>query len=358
MREPGLRQARIRVRGRPWGLIGAVVMALLSAVSAHNLMATTTRGASQAVPASRSAPAAARTPTGLAVQPAADSARPVRSRADPAAAYPEAGGPWRGEPPVVGWALQSWRAVPSAFANQGVATVLAAGGSERVLTRGAGSVPAGYRSAGWVHIGDPDSHAGYVLDAYQGIPGTAHKMFALTFANGSRRTYVHRLVAGEAYNNSFAAISPDGQWFVAGEWSAIRRLLVFAMPVLNHHAPDLGQNLPLATTVTLDRPMRYVQGCAFDTPVQLVCSTNDPSTTLYPLSRQLLLVRLARPLDGRPDTATTAVLGQVPQRSACPGPGETEGLDITGARLLLTVVEPRPCSSKTVIFTYTARGTM
>lgn len=249
------------------------------------------------------------------------------------------------------WVLQSSVTLPSAHANQGVATIVDARGHTQIVTRGNASVPPQLRRQGWNHIGDPDSYAGYLLDAYQAPPARHAKLFVLTAPDGRRTGYVHRLTAGEKYNNSFAAIAPGGRWFVSGEWGTVRRLLVFAVPELNARSPAVGHDLPLATTITLGRPMRNVQGCAFSSSTTLVCSTDDRRTDLYGVRTQLLSVRLAHPLDGRAVTATTALLGSVPQRAGCFGVGETEGLDIHGSRLLLSVVTP--CRSSTVLYTYT-----
>jgi hypothetical protein len=225
----------------------------------------------------------------------------------------------------------------------------------RIVTRGGASVPDELREQGWTHIGDPDSYAGVVLDAYQGSPAMHAKLFTVTAPNGSRTLYRHALVRGESFHNSFTAIAPAGQWFVSGEWGTIRRLLVFGTPGLNSHVPPPSQNLPLSAVITLAQPMRDVQGCAFTSSTALVCSTNDPATDLYPVAKQLLAVRLGHRLDGRPTTATVRLLGAVPQDPACPGTGETEGLDVHGSRLLVAVVSP--CRNATLLYTYTSTRT-
>lgn len=270
-----------------------------------------------------------------------------RSLADPAASTAAGAQPW---------VLRGWVTVPSAYANQGVTTVVDHAGRARVVTRGNASVLPALRRQGWVHVGDPDSASGYLLDPYQGRPGMRAKLFLLTSPNGRRTSWPHRLGPTEMINNSFAAIAPGGQWFVSGEWGTITRLLVFATPQLNPRAPAAGHNLPLAAVVVLSRPMRNVQGCAFSGTTTLVCSTDDPRTDLYGVAKQLLSVRLSRPLDGHRAAAETTLLGPVPQRSRCPGRGETEGLGIHGSRLLLTVVAPAPCQASTLLYTYTRGG--
>lgn len=206
------------------------------------------------------------------------------------------------------------------------------------------------REQGWTHIGDPDSYDGYILDAYQGSPAAKAKLFLLTAPNGAVSRYVHRLLPGETYHNSFTAIAPGGQWFVSGEWGTLHRLLVFPMPGTNPLATP-GHNLPLAGTIELTRPVRNVQGCAFASATSLVCSTNDPGTDLFPISKQLLGVQLAKPLDGSNSVARVHLLGAVPQHAGgCPISGETEGLDINGTRMLLNVASA--CSHTTTIYTY------
>jgi len=243
-------------------------------------------------------------------------------------------------------------------ADQGVTSIVEPAGHVRVVTRGSGTVPADLRRQGWVHVGDPDSHAGYLLDAYQGRPNADAKLFVLTAPDGSRSGYVHHLLRGEMFNNSFIAIAPGGQWFVAGEWGTIRRLLVFAMPGFNLAAPRPGRNLVLAAMITLTRPMRRVQGCSFASPTSLVCSTDDRRADLYGVAQQILTVQLARPLDGRAVTGAPSLLGAVPHLSACPGLGETEGIDIHGRHLRLAQVEPTPCRSSTLLYSYSSADSL
>lgn len=251
------------------------------------------------------------------------------------------------------WQLRDSSTQPNAVADQGVATLALAKNRTMVVTRGDGSIPEGLREAGWSHIGDPDAYAGYLLDAYQGHHWMHTKLFGLTAPNGRRTYYPHALVPGESFHNSFVAIAPGGQWFVSGEWGTIRRLLVFPMPAMNRAAPSPGHNLPLAAVITLTRPMRNVQGCAFDSATTLVCSTNDPSTALYPVAKQLLSVRLAHRVDGRAMSAGVGLLGAVPHDTTCQGTAETEGLDVHGNRLLLAVITP---CHVTRLYTYVRPG--
>lgn len=247
------------------------------------------------------------------------------------------------------WVLRGWTMRPEDYTDQGLATVTSATGYPHVLTRGDDSIPRSLAAAGWQHVGDPDAYAGYVLDAYQGAPTSRTKLFVLTTPAGTRYQYVHLLLPGETYNNSFTAIAPGARWFVTGEWGTMRRLLVFAMPRL----PPAGARsrpIPLATVISLDRPVRDVQGCAFSSATTLVCSTNDRTDDLFGVPQQLLEVRLARPLDGHAIAASVSLLGPVPGVTACQGNTEVEGVDVHQRRMLVSVVSA--CSHTTTVFDF------
>jgi hypothetical protein len=233
-----------------------------------------------------------------------------------------------------------------------VTTTTSATGSVTVLTRGDADIPPALFHDGWTHVGDPDSHLGYVVDAYQARPGALSKLFVVTAPNGRTVHLIHPLVAGELFNNSFVAVSPDGHWLVSAEWNVIRRLLVFRLPALG---PAMGSaTLPMQSTIELSRPLRNVQGCDFNGTTALVCSTNDPDQGLFPVSRQLISIRLPRRLDGQPLIGQVDLIGEVPRPTSCTGNGETEGLDVTAGTLRVAVVEPAPCRTSTRLYTYTA----
>jgi hypothetical protein len=246
------------------------------------------------------------------------------------------------------WVLHGWTVRAADYADQGLTTVASPTGTH-VVTRGDDSVSPALRAAGWQHVGDPDSYAGYLLDAYQGTSTSVSKLFLLTTPNGARYRYVHPLVPGENYNNSFAAIAPGGRWFVSGEWGTMRRLLVFAMPSV----PPGGRAeraLPMSSVITLDRPVRDVQGCAFESATTLVCATNDRSAELFGVAQQLLTVHLPHPVDGGPMFASVHLLGPVPGVTACQGTAEVEGIDVHRGRLLVSVVSA--CTGRTTIFDF------
>ncbi|MCW2526217.1 MAG: hypothetical protein JWM76_1077 [Pseudonocardiales bacterium] len=253
-------------------------------------------------------------------------------------------------PDVLGWRPTAAMSYPSRHANQGVTTTMATGGPA-VLTRGDADIPPALFHDGWVHVGDPDSHLGYVVDAYQARPGALSKLFVVTAPNGRVTRLVHPLETGEGFNNSFVSVSPDGRWLVSAEWNVIRRLLVFRLPTLS---PTMGSHtVPLQSTINLSHALRNVQGCDFSSATAMVCSTNDPDQGLFPVSRQLISIRLERVIDGRPVAGEVSLMGRVPRPTSCAGDGETEGLDVTGDTLRLAVVEPAPCRTSTRLYTYT-----
>jgi hypothetical protein len=261
-------------------------------------------------------------------------------------------GPWV----VVG---RTWR--PTKLAGQGLVTVSAPNGADRRVHRGEWSIPRKLRRLQWRHIGDPGSALGYLVDVYQGPDDAGSKLFLVRTPAGVVHRFEHRLARQEreAMNNSFAAVSPDGQWLVSGEWSTMRRLLVFPMPLLNPAAPPPGSDLPLAGTVELDHPVRNVQGGTFLDERTLLLSSDDDGTGLWPVSHPLLEVALARPLDGAPTTGHVACLGSLPRVSWCDrrvslgplgrrrlgwGRFEVEGLDYDPATgdLRVVVIPPQP----------------
>jgi hypothetical protein len=246
------------------------------------------------------------------------------------------------------WTLVDVQWKPKGQTNQGLATVQGPPGSpSHLVFRGSHSVAADLRARGWCHIGDPASWGGAVIDAYQWKDAAATaKLFRVTRDN---RTFdfEHPLVTdpptNEIFNNSLAAVSPDGQWLVSGEWGQVDRLLVFPTPTINPDAHDPRQPLSLAGLCQLAHPVRNVQGAVFLDDTTLLCSTNDETTGLWPARRQLLEVRLSRPLPDLSVPATVRCIGGLP----CPTFGvhdpEVEGIDFdkdTGD--LRVVIVPKP----------------
>ena len=232
------------------------------------------------------------------------------------------------------WELLDRRYRFKKVASQGLTTVVA-NGRPTVVCRGDWSIPKVLRNRGWVHIGDPGSWGGYVVDAYQGRRGTRSKLFQVITPDGVRYDYDHVLDATleppEAYNNSFAAVSPDGQWTVSGEWGVRRRLLVFPTPLLNPVSPPNGGTLELAGTIQLDKPVRDVQGAAFIDERTLMCVTNDhvneAPLSLWPVPCQLLAIALEDVLGQASTSASVECVGALPTPRFGFGAAEVEGVD-------------------------------
>ncbi|MFI6350068.1 hypothetical protein [Streptomyces sp. NPDC050560] len=255
---------------------------------------------------------------------------------------------------------------PSGWVRTGSSTVNSLTGGEGLATyddgsllyRGLASIPLELRVKGWNHVGDPDIADGDVFDAYQGPDDGTSKMFAVTTPDGQRYEYTHPLDTGEKINNSFAAVSPDNQWLVSGEWGDQDRLQVFPAPLLNPSTPKTGGTLPQAGQISLDHPVRDIQGCDFVTDTRLVCVSDDAATDLWPDARPLLQVDLPHALDGEQVTGKVSELGPLPQESVCTGTFETEGVDYhPGSGVLRAqVVSPGVCMVSTTVYEYQQGG--
>ncbi|MEC3998248.1 hypothetical protein VSR01_34075 [Actinacidiphila sp. DG2A-62] len=242
-----------------------------------------------------------------------------------------------------GWRATGSTTVNSLTGGEGIAS--RADGS--LLTRGLGSIPLGLRIAGWNHVGDPDIVNGYVYDAYQGGDSATSKMFEVTTPSGQTYDYTHPLDAGELLNNSFAAVSPDAQWLVEGEWGTVGRLQVFPAPLTNASTPATGGTLPQAGQITLDRQVTDVQGCDFVSATRLVCASDDAA-------KDVIQVDLPHALDGTAVTGQVSTLFQVPQSSICSGSFETEGVDydVNASTLRVEIVSPGVCEVATTVYSY------
>jgi hypothetical protein len=225
--------------------------------------------------------------------------------------------------------------------SQGLTSVEVPANSPNRYT-GIGTIPAGVSSRGWNHVGDPDaSYNGYYIEPYQRDSGGA-KMFRVQAPGGAWSEYVHALSPGEALNNSWDAISPDGQWMLSGEWGTMTRLLVFPTPGVNPSTSP-SANLPQASTVVLDHAVRDVQGCDFSGPTTLLCSSDDPDGGLFGVTKPLLRIDLSAPPNGSADvTGHVTALRQLPLRSSCSGTFETEGIDFDRRTGILRVIVVSP----------------
>ncbi|MFD8804379.1 hypothetical protein [Streptomyces sp. NPDC059597] len=239
--------------------------------------------------------------------------------------------------------------------SQGLTSVEVPANSPNHYT-GIGTIPVGLSTRGWNHVGDPDaSYDGYYIEPYQRDSGNS-KMYRLQAPGGAWSEYVHTLAPGEAINNSWDAISPDGQWMLSGEWGTMNRLLVFPTPGINASTSP-SADLPLASTVQLDHPVRDVQGCDFSGPTMLLCSSDDPEGSLFGMTKPLLQIDLSAQPNGNGNVSGhVTALRQLPLRSSCSGNFEAEGIDYdrrTGI-LRVIVVSPGFCvltDSKTYKFT-------
>jgi hypothetical protein len=264
--------------------------------------------------------------------------------------------------PVSASGIAHWRMVGSyventLYAGEGVATVTRPGHGRYELYRGLLSVPKNLAAEGWTHIGDPDSADGYVVDAYQGPSSGDSKLFVVTTPTGATFQYVHRLVSGELYNNSFDAISPNTQWMVAGEWNTMSHLQVYPAPLFNHKTSRQGGSLRLAGYIKLDHKVNDIQGCDFTSSTNLICVSDDDSRSLFSNEKPLLDVELARALRHGNVTGHVIDLGSIPQRSACSGTFEAEGddYDVATGILRVEIIQPGSCILKTTIYEYKHR---
>ncbi|MFJ8082289.1 hypothetical protein ACIQ6Y_16905 [Streptomyces sp. NPDC096205] len=237
--------------------------------------------------------------------------------------------------------------------SQGLTSVEVPAGSPNRYT-GIGTIPLDVSSRGWNHVGDPDaSYDGFYVEPYQRDSGGA-KMFRVQAPGGTWSEYVHTLSPGEAANNSWAAIAPDGRWMLSGEWGTMTRLLVFPTPGINP-ATSPSANLPQAATVHLDHAVRDLQGCDFSGPTTLLCSSDDPEGTLFGLTKPLLQIDLSAPAGPSDISGHVTALRQLPLRSGCSGSFETEGIDYDrrSGTLRVIVMSPGFCiltDSKTYRF--------
>ena len=247
---------------------------------------------------------------------------------------------------VAGAATGPWQPVGSDVArpldeSQGLAVVERPSGTV-VRYTGIGTVPPALAARGWNHVGDPGAGHGYYVEPYQRDDRGA-KLFRIESPSGGWAEYQHALEPWEANNNSFAAVSPDGQWLLAGEWGTMDRLLVHPMPGIAHTDP--AANLPYTSAVRLDRPVRDIQGCDFVTATQLLCSSDDPAGDLFGMTKPLLQVDLAAPVGGSDVRGAVTALGQLPLRSGCSGEFEAEGIDYDerDGTLRVVVLSPSIC---------------
>ena len=259
---------------------------------------------------------------------------------------------------IAGWTTVGSYTENTLYAGEGVATVSQLGHRPYELYRGLASVPSNLKAQGWAHIGDPDSADGYIFDAYQGPSSGKSKLFLVSTLSGQSLEYLHSLVPGELYNNSFVAVSPDSQWMIAGEWGTMSHLQIYPTPLLNHKTSSHGGALRLAGYIKLDHKVNDIQGCDFVTSVRLLCASDDDSRTLFSNAKPLVEVDLPTALHGRSVKGHVVDLGSIPQVSSCSGTFEAEGVDFdTSADILrVEIIQPGSCILKTTIYEYKPAG--
>ncbi|MDT7800216.1 MAG: hypothetical protein QOI78_3649 [Actinomycetota bacterium] len=242
---------------------------------------------------------------------------------------------------VTGWSEVGKDQARALDESQGLATIVRPSGTTIRYT-GIGTVPADLSSQGWNHVGDPGSAQGWYVEPYQRDDRGA-KLFRVQAPDGTWANYQHNLESWEANNNSFAAVSPDARWLVAGEYGTMDRLLVHPMPGVV--ATDPARNLPYASAIRLDHPVRDVQGCDFQTATRLLCASDDPDGSLFGTTKPLLQVDLAGGLTGSDVTGHVTSLGRLPLRSGCSGTFEVEGIDFDerDSTLRVIVMSPSIC---------------
>lgn len=245
--------------------------------------------------------------------------------------------------PAFAQAVTGWTTIGSDNArpldeSQGLATIVRPSGTTIRYT-GLSTVPFDLSSKGWNHVGDPGSALGFYVEPYQRDDRGA-KLFRVQAPDGTWADYQHALEGWEANNNSFAAVSPDGRWMLAGEWGTMDRLLVHPMPGVAFTDPS--KNLPYASAVRLDHPVRDIQGCDFASATRLLCASDDPEGSLFGTTKPLLQVDLAAPVGGSDVTGHVTSLGQLPLKSGCSGNFETEGIDFDERDNTLRVIVMSP----------------
>jgi hypothetical protein len=261
------------------------------------------------------------------------------------------------------WTQVGHETFPLVTGGEGLATVVHADGSTTRFFDGVGSIPASKSSAGWTHVGDPDSAAGLVFEPYQNTQSSVgQKLFAVTAPDGSEVDFIHHDGVGEKYNNSFDAISPDGQWMVSGEWGDMNRLLVMPTPELNPAATDPSADLATTGVIELDQTINDVQGCDFDSPTSLVCAADDAVAERGFPRKYFFDVVLAHALDGSTVTGSVVSMGEVPEESTCAPTGvgswpedyEVEGVDVDPITGLLRIesIPPGSCGGTGDIWVY------
>ncbi|WP_258314594.1 hypothetical protein [Streptomyces sp. Act143] len=120
---------------------------------------------------------------------------------------------------------------------------------------------------------------------------------------------------------------------------------MFPTPLLNTSTPRDGGPLPQNGQITLDRPVKDVQGCDFFSDRRLVCDADQG---------RVFQVDLDRALDGRQVGGKVTDVLKLPKISKCSGAYEAEGVDYDPRTRTLraSMLSPGLCKGATVVFSY------
>ena len=145
---------------------------------------------------------------------------------------------------------------------------------------------------------------------------------------------------------------------VAGEWDTMSHLQVYPTPSMSHRTSPHGGQLPLAGYIELDHRVSYIQGCDFTSTTTLICSSDDDSQKLFSNRKPLLEVILPHALDGTSVSGHVIDLGSIPQKSACSGTFEAEGVDyaVATGTLRVEIIQPGSCILHTTVYEYSHAG--
>jgi len=128
-----------------------------------------------------------------------------------------------------------------------------------------------------------------------------------------------------------------------------------ARPDLPDPPPQSSDNpagrLPLTGYIELDHQVNDIQGCTFTSKTTLICASDDGTRKLFSNRNPLLEVVLPHAMNGKTVAGHVVDLGSIPQRSACPGFFEAEGVDYAVATVSLRVeiVQSGPCIHHTTV---------
>ncbi len=275
-------------------------------------------------------------------------------------------------PPVESWSLVSDTLATPGLASQGLAGLPGLGAdefaysSELTIGRGPGNkvdtvafpFPKALASQHFDHLGDIDAWNGAI---YGGLEDNSEPHGAI---------YHRALIAYDATTLAplgfavdpgspdapgdgdapWVAVSPDGAWVATAEWDPQRAVLLFHRDEVVADASGNAQ-IEAAARVPLDSTLARVQGCDFDGPTTLVCSSDDATT-----GRLVYAIVFSDAVDGHVDlTHLTAHVEPLfptgKPANLCGADEEVEGIDVSGDELRVMVIGT--CKLDTHLYLYT-----